>query len=157
MLFTFPSRYWSTIGLSVVFSLAGWSPQIQTGFHVSRPTQDTTISYLLPCKGLSPSTARLSRRFHLGSIQIAWSYNPKIAWTTLVWAPPVSIATTPGITIVFFSSAYLDVSVQRVGLLHRRISIARWVVPFGYPRIDSYLPIPAAFRSLSRPSSPLRA
>ena len=26
-----------------VFSLAGWSPRIQTGFHVSRPTQDTTI------------------------------------------------------------------------------------------------------------------
>ena len=31
------------------------------------------------------------------------------------------------------------------------------VVPFGNPRIDSYLPIPAAYRSLSRPSSPLRA
>ena len=28
-----------------VFSLAGWSPRIQTGFHVSRPTQDTTIIY----------------------------------------------------------------------------------------------------------------
>ena len=28
------------------------------------------------------------------------------------------------------------------------------VAPFGYPRIKSYLPIPAAFRSLSRPSSP---
>ena len=39
MLPTFPSRYWSTIGLPEVFSLAGWSPQIQTGFHVSRPTQ----------------------------------------------------------------------------------------------------------------------
>ena len=31
------------------------------------------------------------------------------------------------------------------------------VAPFGYLRIKSYLPIPAAFRSLSRPSSPLRA
>ena len=28
------------------------------------------------------------------------------------------------------------------------------VAPFGYLRIHSYLPIPAAFRSLSRPSSP---
>ena len=36
-------------------------------------------------------------------------------------------------------------------------SSARRVVPFGYLRIISYLPIPAAFRSLSRPSSPLRA
>ena len=41
VLFTFPSRYWFTIGLSGVFSLAGWSPPIRTGFHVSRPTQDT--------------------------------------------------------------------------------------------------------------------
>ena len=31
------------------------------------------------------------------------------------------------------------------------------VAPFGYLRINSYLPIPAAFRSLSRPSSPSRA
>ena len=34
----------------------------------------------------------------------------------MVWALPRSIATTKGITIVFFSSAYLDVSVQRVRL-----------------------------------------
>ena len=32
-----------------------------------------------------------------------------------------------------------------------------WVAPFGYPRIKSYLHLPGAFRSLSRPSSPLRA
>ena len=38
MLFTFPSQYLFTIGLSGVFSLGGWSPHIQTGFHVSRPT-----------------------------------------------------------------------------------------------------------------------
>lgn len=31
------------------------------------------------------------------------------------------------------------------------------VSPFGNLRIDSYLPIPAAYRSLSRPSSPPRA
>src|SRR3546814_9509994 len=38
VLFAFPSRYWFTIGRSRVFSLGGWSPHIQTGFHVSRPT-----------------------------------------------------------------------------------------------------------------------
>ena len=43
VLFTFPSRYWYTIGLPGVFSLGGWSRRIQTGFHVPRPTQDTTI------------------------------------------------------------------------------------------------------------------
>ena len=38
VLFAFPSRYWFTIGQSGVFSLGGWSPHIQTGYHVSRPT-----------------------------------------------------------------------------------------------------------------------
>ena len=46
--------------------------------------------------------------------EMSWSYNPNIAVTTLVWANPRSLATTYGITFVFFSSAYLDVSVQRV-------------------------------------------
>jgi hypothetical protein len=32
-----------------------------------------------------------------------------------VWALPFSLATTQGIIVIFFSSAYLDVSVQRVG------------------------------------------
>ncbi len=39
MLFTFPSRYSSAIGLPGVFSLAGWSRLIRTGFPVPRPTQ----------------------------------------------------------------------------------------------------------------------
>ena len=38
VLFTFPSRYWFTIGRQLVFSLGGWALLIQTGFHVSRPT-----------------------------------------------------------------------------------------------------------------------
>ena len=32
-----------------------------------------------------------------------------------------------------------------------------WVFPFGHPRINEYLPLPTAYRSLSRPSSPSRA
>ena len=32
-----------------------------------------------------------------------------------------------------------------------------WVPPFGNPRIKGHLRLPAAYRSLSRPSSPLRA
>ena len=39
VLFTFPSRYLFTIGRQGVFRLGGWSPHVQTGFHVSRPTQ----------------------------------------------------------------------------------------------------------------------
>ena len=43
------------------------------------------------------------------------SYNPNIAVTTLVWAPSISLAATLEIDVSFFSSSYLDVSVQRVG------------------------------------------
>ena len=43
VLFTFPSQYWFTIGLLGVFSLTGWSRLVQTGFLVSRLTQDTAI------------------------------------------------------------------------------------------------------------------
>ena len=41
-LFTFPSQYWFTIGLSGVFSLTGWSRLIHAEFLVLRATQDTT-------------------------------------------------------------------------------------------------------------------
>lgn len=64
VLFAFPSRYWFTIGRSRVFSLGGWSPHLQTGLHVSRPTCRT----LRPAThfshtGLSPFIAGLSRPF----------------------------------------------------------------------------------------------
>ena len=36
-------------------------------------------------------------------------------------------------------------------------SSTRWVAPFGNPRIKGHLHLPAAYRSLSRPSSPSRA
>ena len=39
VLFTFPSRYSCTIGRQGVFRLGGWSPHVQTGFHVPRLTQ----------------------------------------------------------------------------------------------------------------------
>jgi hypothetical protein len=62
VLFAFPSRYWFTIGRSRVFSLGGWSPHLQTGFHVSRPTSRTLSSTPnLSRTGLSPSVAALSR------------------------------------------------------------------------------------------------
>ena len=47
---------------------------------------------------------------------ILQSYNPTDAQTTVVWAIPISLAATEGITFVFFSSGYLDVSVRRVCL-----------------------------------------
>ena len=46
-----------------VFSLTGWARQIHTGLHVSRTTQDTTMSWHASNKGLSPAMAKLSRIF----------------------------------------------------------------------------------------------
>ena len=40
VLFTFPSRYCSSIGHQVVFRLGGWSPRLPTGFLVSGGTLD---------------------------------------------------------------------------------------------------------------------
>ena len=76
---------------------------------------------------------------------------------------PRSLATTSGISVDFSSSPYLDVSVQAVprvrlfcsthadGVLLRRVS------PFGHLRINAYVQLPEAYRSLSRPSSALDA
>ena len=40
VLFTFPSRYWFTIGRQGVLSLRGWSPRIRTGFLGPRATRE---------------------------------------------------------------------------------------------------------------------
>ena len=40
VLFTFPSRYWFTIGHQLVFSLGRWSSRLPTGFPVSRGTRE---------------------------------------------------------------------------------------------------------------------
>ena len=109
--------------------------------------------------GLSPAVAHLSRCFCRPRIGLCPSYNPNNAETMLVWASPRSLAATRGITIVFYSSGYLDVSVLRV-CFHTSMddySSNNRVSPFGHLRIKMYVPLPVTFRSLSRPSSPLRA
>ena len=77
----------------------------------------------------------------------------------LVWPVPRSLATTSGISVDFSSSPYLDVSVQAVPHVHLfdsmhadRVLLCR-VSPFGNLRINGYLRLPEAYRSLSRPSS----
>src|SRR5262245_21582007 len=64
VLFTFPSRYWFTIGHERVFSLTRWSSQIPAGFLVSCGTWETRQgANAFSSTGLSPSIVRLSRRF----------------------------------------------------------------------------------------------
>ena len=45
-------------------------------------------------------------------------HNPHDTEVSRVWATPLSLAATDGITVVFFSWGYLDVSVPPVRLMH---------------------------------------
>ena len=113
VLFTFPSRYLFAIGLSGVFSLTGWCRQIQAGFLRSRLTQDTNPIDPCLCTGLSPSAALSSKQLPV-LLSILLSVLLPQTVSSLVWAPPLSLATTHGIIIIFSSSRYLDVSVPWV-------------------------------------------
>ncbi len=117
VLFTFPSRYSFAIGLTVVLSLGGWCRLLRTGFLRPRPTQGTARFARASRTGLSPSTARLPMRVPLRALLPSRQpYNPGRASTPPVWAGPLSLAATRGVTVVLLSSAYLDVSVRRVRL-----------------------------------------
>ena len=80
-------------------------------------------------------------------------HNPLATEVAKVWAVPLSLATTDGITIVFSSWGYLDVSVPPVRLawlcIHHTIleHYLQWVSPFGNLRVKACL---AAHRSLSQ-------
>ena len=63
VLFTFPSRYFSTIGHRGVFSLGGWAPRLPTRFLVSGCTLDTTMSTCISLTRLSLSLVILPRMF----------------------------------------------------------------------------------------------
>ena len=80
---------------------------------------------------------------------------------TLVRPLSLSLAATHKISFDFSSSPYLDVSVQEVPLhtlcIGVWIPLMWWVSPFRYLRINGYLLLPEAFRSLSRLSSALSA
>lgn len=98
-----------------VFSLDGWSRLLPTRFLVSRRTQDTTG---LHSDFMYGACTLCGRPFDAVPLSSLLSYRgPTTPALMLVWAPPLSLAATQGITFVFFSSGYLDVSVPRVALI----------------------------------------
>ena len=76
VLFTFPSRYCSSIGHQVVFSLGGWSPLLPTRFHV--PCGTLVPAALLPLSptGLLPPLVPLSSGVRLDSSVALPALNP---------------------------------------------------------------------------------
>ena len=107
VLFAFPSRYWFTIGQLGVFSLGGWSPHIQSTFHVCRPTRFHHVFV-----------------FVYGAITLYRQAFQLVPLTpTRLRANSRSLAATNEISVDFFSSGYLDVSVLPVRLVNLCIQL----------------------------------
>ena len=141
MLFTFPSRYWCTIGHRGVLRLGGWSPHLQTGFHVSRPTQGRTDG--LPVRGCHPLWPAIPDGSGCDphATGLVPFRSPLLGESLLMSFPPA----TEMFQFAGFASTL------------RSIPLARWVAPFGDLRITGCSPLPEAYRRVPRPSSPLGA
>ena len=115
--------------------LGGWSPLLPTGFHVSGGTPDPAAVF----------------RFRIQDFHFLWcavpctSANFQLTFAVLtpqilllvVWPLPRSLATTCGISVDFFSSPYLDVSVQAVP--HMQLCIHCMLTEYcsaGFPHSD---------------------
>ena len=104
---------------------------------MSRPTLDSAVPSLFSLTGLSPSLAGFPKTFLLTSLNHFMRSEPQHA-RALVWALPVSLAATPGITVVFSSSGYLDVSVRRVPPVKLWIHLTvPEVLSGGFPHSDT--------------------
>ena len=93
VLFTFPSRYWFTIGHRVVFSLARWSWLFPTGFLVPRRTQVLSrTSSLFRLRGCHPVSPDFPFRSPImSSCPFLTALLPRLL---PVWALPLSLAAT---------------------------------------------------------------
>ena len=115
--------------------------------RISRVPPYSRTARLSTRTGLSPTMARLSRRFR---------FLPNGHWPG-----PRSLATTSGVSVDVLSSGYLDVSVRRVCFVTLCIQVTMTqkgrVSPFGNLRIKVCSQLPEAYRSVLRPSSPLSA
>ena len=153
VLFHSPYRGAFHLSLTVLVhyrSLSSTQPQRVVSLfsdRIPRVPPYSRIYILSTHTGLSPTMVNFSKLFRFLYIYPS--------------AGPISLATTFGVSVDFLSYRYLDVSVPYVRLatvsIPVAIQISLWVPPFGYPRINAYSQLPAAFRSVSRPSSPLIA
>src|SRR3569833_242684 len=88
VLFTFPSRYLFTIGHTRVFRLGGWSPHVQTGLHVSRPTRVLITCFRIrgchPLRQIFPKCSAFSKS---GTCLVRFS-SPLLTVSRLMSFPP---------------------------------------------------------------------
>ena len=149
-----------------MFSLGGWSPQIPTGFHVSRGTRVPARS-LLPFAyrtvtffGEPFQTLRLDNQFVTPYEQAPQPRIPEGTRFGLfrVRSPLLTVSRlisfprgTEMVHFPRFAPATLCIQVVVTG--HDSSGVA----PFRNPRIKACLPLPEAYRCLPRLSSPLCA
>ena len=175
MLFTFPSRYSSTIGHRNVFSLGRWSCQIQPGFLVSRPTQvrkpDGKLNFAYgaltlygsafqrasahsnsPSEGpAGPSTPALLPRVDNGC---------SLSRLRSLGSSPFARRYSGNHSCFLFLRVlrcFSSPGSPRKAYVFSSTMTGHHpgrVPPFGHPRINARLQLPVAFRSLPRPSSP---
>ena len=149
------------IGHQGVFSLTGWSPLLQSRFHVSRPTLDPAVPSLFSPTGLSPSLAGFPKTIPVRSKDHVRGPNPSMhaRWFGLFpFRSPLlrksSFLSPPPLLRCFSSPGSLPYVMDwRMDTW----SLSRWVSPFRNLRINGYLLLPEAYRSLSRLSSALGA
>src|SRR5262249_15081803 len=163
VLFTFPSRYLSTIGHQGVFRLRRWSSRIHTGFHGPRATWDTT---------------RESQGFRLQGYHLLCRRFPSPSATHAISAPPPERQLRPSGPATPITQRLPAITRDRFSLIpfrspllreSRLLSLpagtemfhfpalpppalcvqagvtghyARRVAPFGHPRIPAWLPDP---------------
>ena len=103
---------------------------------MSRGTLDPALSAFLSCTGLSPSPAAPSQKRSIRIAESIMRSEPRNARIP-VWPLSISLAATLEIEFSFFSSPYLDVSVQAVPL--HTLWIGVWmheVFSCGFPHSD---------------------
>ena len=91
------------IGLTGVFSLAGWTRRIRAGFHVSRATQEHACTTQQGPYGAFILSGSAFQRIPVLPEQCAAAVlqPPHGVATARVWALPRSLATTGGIIVLF--------------------------------------------------------
>ena len=112
VLFTFPSQYFALSVTEEYLALRGGPRMFRQG------STCLVLLWILPClpgfrlRGFHPLWPVFPGPFHYPHKSLLQSEPPSAR--TQVWALPRSLAATYGITVVFSSSGYLDVSVYRV-------------------------------------------
>jgi hypothetical protein len=97
-----------TCSLSVAEGIEPWRvvPPASHKLTGVRGTQDPSTLDAPTSTGLSPPAVVPSSTFESVRLALCWSYNPTCSCEHMVWALPVSLATTAGISLDFFSSGY---------------------------------------------------